>query len=80
MGRLSEAMQTQLFNAASCFCCCGGFLSICRRFRHFCKDRWLSRAPGCKVLMKHCFLVMYETFETSCLMNASFFTSLFTLC
>ena len=30
--------------------------SICRHFFHFCKDRWLSRAPGCEVLMKHCYL------------------------
>jgi hypothetical protein len=29
------------------------FLSICRQFFHFCKGGWLSKAPGCKVLMKH---------------------------
>ena len=27
---------------------------ICIEFLYFGKDRWLSRAPSCKVLMKHC--------------------------
>jgi hypothetical protein len=48
-------------------------LSICRHFRHFGIYRWLSRAPGCKVLMKHCYSGYAWTFETSCLMNVSFF-------
>jgi hypothetical protein len=55
-------------------------LSICRRFHHFCIYRWLSKAPGCRNLMKHCFSGYVWTLETSCLMNVSFsFTSLFTL-
>jgi hypothetical protein len=29
-------------------------LGICIEFLYFGKDRWLSRASGCKVLMKHC--------------------------
>ena len=48
-------------------------LSICRRFHHFCIYRWLSRAPGCKSLTKHCYYGYAWTFETSCLMNVSFF-------
>jgi hypothetical protein len=27
---------------------------ICIEFLYFVKDRWLSRAPSCKTLMKHC--------------------------
>ena len=47
--------------------------SICRGFRHFCRYRWLSEAPGCKALMKHCYSGYAWTLETSCLMNVSFF-------
>jgi hypothetical protein len=72
--RLSEAMQTQSFFLMQRL----DFvvvvvLSICRHFLHFCIYRWLSRAPGCKVLMKHCTSGYVWTFETSCLMNVSFF-------
>ena len=49
------------------------FSSICRRFRHFCRYRWLSEAPGCKALMKHCYSGYAWTLETSFLMNVSFF-------
>ena len=48
-------------------------LSICRRFLHFGIYRWLSRAPGCKALMKHCYSGYAWTFETSYFMNVSFF-------
>jgi hypothetical protein len=48
-------------------------LSICRHFFHFCIYRWLSRAPGCKALTKHCYSGYAWNFETSCLMNVSFF-------
>jgi hypothetical protein len=71
--RLSEAMQTQSFLMQRLDFVAIVVLSICRHFRHFCIYRWLSRAPGCKVLIKHCYSGYVWTFETSCLMNVSFF-------
>jgi hypothetical protein len=47
--------------------------NICRRFFHFCRYRWLSEAPGCKDLMKHCYSGYAWTLETSCPMNVIFF-------
>jgi hypothetical protein len=47
----------------------------------FCKDRWLSKAPDCKVLMKRWSLwLMYKAFEISYFMDVSFPSiSLFTV-
>jgi hypothetical protein len=55
--------------------------SICRHFRHFCRYRWLSKAPDCKVLMKRWSLwLMYKALETSYFMDVSLFSiSLFTM-
>jgi hypothetical protein len=39
----------------------------------FCKDRWLSIAPNCKVFMKHWSLwLMYKAFEISYFMDVIF--------
>jgi hypothetical protein len=81
MRRLSEDMQTQCFNCSVSFSLLCFVLSICRRSCHFGKDRWLSKAPDCKVLMKRWSLwFMYKAFETSYFMDASLFSiSFFTV-
>jgi hypothetical protein len=55
--------------------------SICRRFRHFCRYQWLSKAPDCKVLIKHWSLwLTYMALETSYFMDVNLFSiSLFTV-
>jgi hypothetical protein len=71
--RLSEAMQTQCFLMQSLDFVAIVVSSICRRFHHFCRYRWLSEALDCKALMKHCYSSYAWTLETSCLIDVNFF-------